>query len=149
MRIPSASIIGLALALTPAHGADGFSKAESAAIFKAAGFKSVGGKQVRCADDTTASYMPGFIEAEDLNGDGKKEAFVRESSLFCYGNTAEAFVLVGQDAKGEWKVLLDQVGMALVLDTKSKSGWKDIEVGGPGLGPFPKFRHNGTRYAKN
>jgi hypothetical protein len=95
-----------------------FSKADSAAIFKAAGFKLVGGKQVRCADDVTASYMPGFIEAEDLNGDGKKEAFVRESSLFCYGNTAEAFVLVGQDAKGEWKVLLDQVGMALVLDTK-------------------------------
>jgi hypothetical protein len=77
--------------------------------------------------------MPGFIEAEDLNGDGKKEAFV----------------LVGQDAKGDWKVLLDQVGMALVLDSKSKGGWKDIEVGGPGLGPFPKYHHNGTRYAKN
>jgi hypothetical protein len=148
MRVLSASMLVLALSLVPAHAADGFSKAESAAIFKAAGFKSVGGKQVRCTDDVTASYMPGFIEAEDLNGDGKKEAFVRESSLFCYGNTAEAFVLVGQDAKGDWKVLLDQVGMALVLDTKSKAGWKDIEVGGPGLGPFPKFRHNGTRYVK-
>jgi hypothetical protein len=148
MRVLSASIIAFALSLVPAQAADGFSKAERAAIFKAAGFKSVGGKQVRCTDDVTASYMPGFIEAEDLNGDGKKEAFVRESSLFCYGNTAEAFVLVGQDAKGNWQALLDQVGMALVLDSKSKGGWKDIEVGGPGLGPFPKFRHNGTRYVK-
>ena len=148
MRVLSASIIALAFSLVPAHGAASFSNAERAAIFKAAGFKLVGGKQVRCTVDITASYMPGVIEAEDLNGDGKKEAFVRESSLFCYGNTAEAFVLVGQDAKGEWKVLLDQVGMALVLDTKSMSGWKDIEVGGPGLGPFPQFRHNGTRYVK-
>jgi hypothetical protein len=148
MRILSASIIALGLSFAPAHAADGFSKTESAAIFKAAGFKLVGGKQVRCTDDVTASYMPGFIEAEDLNGDGKKEAFVRESSLFCYGNTAEAFVLVGQDAKGDWKLLLDQVGMALVLDSKSKGGWKDIEVGGPGLGPFPKFRHNGKVYGQ-
>ena len=46
-------------------------------------------------------------------------------------------------------MLLDQVGMALVLASTSKSGWKDIEVGGPGLGPFPKFRYNGTGYAKN
>jgi hypothetical protein len=92
--------------------------------------------------------MAGFIEADDLNGDGASEAFVRESSSFCYGATAEAFVLVAKNAKGEWSVLLDEVGMALVLDTKAKNGWKDIEVGGPGAGPFPKFRHNGTKYVR-
>jgi hypothetical protein len=138
----------LALAPAPAFAADAFSAADKAAIFKAAGFKAKGGKQVRCEDDTTASYMAGFIEADDLNGDGANEAFVRESSSFCYGATAEAFVLVAKNAKGEWTALLDEVGMALVLDTKAKSGWKDIEVGGPGMGPFPKFRYNGTKYVK-
>jgi hypothetical protein len=135
-----------ALTLAPAHAADTFSAADKAAIFKAAGFKAKGGKQIRCEDDTSASYMAGFIEPADLNGDGADEAFVRESSSFCYGATAEAFVLVGKNAKGEWTVLLDQVGMYLVHDTKSKSGWKDIEVGGQGMGPFPKFRHNGKKY---
>ena len=146
MRVLSASIIALALSLSPATAADGFSASDKAAIFKAAGFKLKGGRQVRCEDDVTASYMPGIIEPADLNGDGKNEAFVREGSLFCYGNTAEAFVLVGRDAKGKWTVLLDQVGMALVLDTKAENGWKDIEVGGPGLGPFPAFRHDGEGY---
>ena len=135
-----------ALAISPAIGADAFPAADTAAIFKAAGFKLKGGKQVRCEDDTTASYMAGFIEADDLNGDGAKEAFVRESSSFCYGATAEAFVLVAKNAKGEWTAVLDQVGMALVLDTKAKNGWKDIEVGGPGAGPFPKYRYNGKKY---
>jgi len=124
-----------AVAIAPASAADAFSAADKAAIFKAAGFKAKGGKQVRCEDDTTASYMAGFIEADDLNGDGAMEAFVRESSLFCYGNTAEAFVLVAKNAKGEWTALLDEVGMANVLATKAKNGWKDIEVGGPGMGP--------------
>lgn len=119
--------------------------ADKAAIFKAAGFKAKGGKFVRCEDDQSASFMPGSIEMEDLNGDGNAEAWVKESSTFCYGNTAEAFVLVAKDAKGAWKVILDQVGIAVVLDTKNK-GWRDVEVGGPGMGPFPKFRYNGKKY---
>lgn len=119
--------------------------AEKAAVFKAAGFKATGGKYVRCEDDVTASYMAGFIEWEDLNGDGIDEAFVRESSLFCYGNTAEAVVIVAKNAKGEWDIVLDQVGVALPLKTKTK-GWFDIEVGGPGAGPFPRYRYDGKTY---
>lgn len=126
--------------------AKAMSAADQAAIFKAAGFKAKGDKWVRCDDTTSVSAMTGFIEVEDLNGDGVNEAWVRESSLFCYGNTAEAFVLLAKDAKGAWSILLDEVGMALPLDTKSKSGWKDIEVGGPGAGPFPKFRYDGKKY---
>lgn len=138
---------GALLAAAPAFAADTFSAADKAAIFKAAGFKLKGGKQIRCEDDAP-SAMTGFIEEDDLNGDGAKEAFVRESSTNCYGMTAEAFVLVAKNAKGEWTKLLDAVGMALVLDTKAKNGWKDIEVGGPGMGPFPKYRYNGTKYVK-
>lgn len=116
-----------------------------AAVFKAAGFKAKAGKFVRCEDDVTASYMPGFIEWQDLNGDGTDEAFVRESSTFCYGNTAEAVVIVAKDAKGAWGVVLDEVGVALPLKTKTK-GWLDIEVGGPGMGPFPRYRYDGKTY---
>lgn len=125
---------------TPAPSAE-----EKAAIFKAAGFKAKGDKYVRCADDTTASYMPGFIEMADLNGDGTSEAWVKESSLFCYGDTAEAFVLVAKNDKGAWTILLDEVGIPVVHETKSK-GWPDIEVGGPGFGTFPIYRYDGKKY---
>lgn len=138
---------GLALGVAPAIAADEFSAADKAAIFKAAGFKAKGGAYIRCVDDSP-SAMAGYIETDDLNGDGANEAFVRESSTNCYGMTAEAFVLVAKNAKGEWTALLDEVGIASVLDTKAKNGWKDIEVGGPGMGPFPKFRYNGKKYVK-
>lgn len=120
---------------------------ESAAIFKAAGFKAKSGKYIRCEDDVTASYTPGSIELEDLNGDGISEAWVKEGSVFCYGNTAEYFVLVAKDDKGVWKQLLESVGVATALKTKTK-GWSDIEVGGPGNGPFPVYRYNGKTYAQ-
>ena len=143
-------LIGIAVAagaFAPAFAADtpAPSAADKAAIFKAAGFKAKGDKFVRCAEDTAESYAPGSIELQDLNGDGAAEAWVRESSTFCYGNTAESFVLLSKGADGKWIVLLDQVGIADVKTTKHK-GWPDIEVGGPGMGPFPVYRFNGKKY---
>ena len=121
------------------------SATESAAIFKAAGFKAKGDKYVRCEDDVTQSGMQGSIEIEDLNGDGAGEAWVKESSTFCYGNTEQYFVLLRKDDKGVWTQLLESVGVALTLKTKTK-GWPDIEVGGPGNGPFPVYKYNGKTY---
>ena len=123
------------------------SAAERAAIFKAAGFTPKGAQFVRCGDDPSASYMPGSIELADLNGDGHPEAWVKESSLFCYGNTAEAFVLLSKTSKGGWIRLLDAVGVPTVRTTKT-AGWPDIEVGGPGSGPFPIYRFNGRTYTQ-
>jgi hypothetical protein len=148
LGVAALSVLSAAPAMAEAVPAKDMSAADQAAIFKAAGFKAKGDKWVRCEDDTTQSAQTGFIEVEDLNGDGVNEAWVREGSLFCYGNTAEAFVLLSKDAKGSWNILLDEVGVALPLDTKSKSGWKDIEVGGPGMGPFPKYRYDGKKYAR-
>lgn len=147
--IRSTVVVLLALAAAPALAADAPqpSAADKAAIFKAAGFKAKGDTFTRCEDDVTASHMPGFIEMQDLNGDGTAEAFVRESSTFCYGNTAEAFVLVGKGADGKWTVLLDEVGVAMPKESKHK-GWLDIDVGGPGMGPFPVYRYNGKKYVK-
>lgn len=121
------------------------SEADTAAVFTAAGFKMVDGSYKRCEDDVTASYMPGFIEAVDLNKDGVAEAFVRESSTFCYGNTAEAVVLVAKDASGAWVKMIDEVGVAVPLETAT-NGWQDVEVGGPGAGPFPQFQFDGKTY---
>ena len=145
LQITAGLVCAMALA-APGFAAEP-TGADKAAVFKAAGFKAKGGKYVRCEDDVTASYTPGFIEWQDLNSDGVDEAFVRESSLFCYGNTAEAAVIVAKDAKGAWRPVLDEVGVALALKTKTK-GWFDIEVGGPGNGPFPRYRFDGKAYAK-
>src|SRR5690606_27410939 len=119
------------LAAPAPAAAQELSAADQAAAFAAAGFTQRGDRYVRCDDTTTASAMTGFIEPADLNGDGSPEAWVRESSLFCYGNTAEAFVLVTKGSDGKWVKLLDEVGIGLTLETEH-NGWPDIEVGGPG-----------------
>jgi hypothetical protein len=130
-----------AFAATPA-----LAPADEAAAFKTAGFKLKGREWVRCDDAETASHESGSIEVADLNGDGVPEAWVRESSVFCYGNTAEAFVLLTRKGGG-WTVLLDSVGVALPRPTKTM-GWPDIEVGGPGTGPMPVYRFNGSGYVR-
>ena len=123
------------------------SAADKAANFSAAGFKAKGKDYTRCPDDDAPSHSPGAIEMQDLNGDGTAEAWVRESSTFCYGNTEQAFVLVAKGTDGKWTVLLDEVGVGTTTDKKHK-GWLDIEVGGPGMGPFPVFHYNGKKYVK-
>lgn len=120
---------------------------DKAAIFKAAGFKAEGSSFTRCPDDPSAGKMPGAIEMQDFNGDGIDEAMVSESSTFCHGNTEQAFVLLAKDAKAGWRKLMDEVGIAVPRDTRHK-GWKDIEVGGPGMGPFPVFQFNGRVYVR-
>lgn len=138
---------GPALIASVAFAADSLSEADSSAVFAAAGFTMTNGEYMRCDDTMSMSRVAGHIELADLNGDGMPEAFVKESSVICYGNTAEAFVLVGKGADGNWTVLLDQVGIPVTLET-SNQGWPDIEVGGPGLGAFPHYRFDGTRYSE-
>ena len=139
------ALSALAMASASAAAPKTLSPADRAAAFAAAGFKAKGNQFVRCDDTTTSSSQPGRIEATDLNGDGRPEAWITESSLFCYGHTAEAFVLVTKGADGRWTKLLDQIGVALALTTK-RMGWPDIEVGGPGPGPFPIYRFDGKKY---
>ena len=73
MKIILACLGAVAVALS-ASAAPEPTAAEKAAVFKAAGFKAKGDKFVRCEDDETASYMAGFIEWQDLNGDDVDEA---------------------------------------------------------------------------
>jgi hypothetical protein len=146
MRLSLGPAAVVLFAAIPVLAAPTLSPADKAAAFRAAGFTLKGREWVRCDGTATASRMSGFIEAADLNGDGAPEAWVRESSTFCYGHTAEAFVLLTRKGAG-WAVLLDEVGMALPRKTRTK-GWPDVEVGGPGMGPFPVYHFNGTKYAR-
>ena len=97
---------GFAASLTFAAAAE-LSASDKAAIFKAAGFKAKGSTYMRCVDEAP-SYMPGAIALQDMNGDGATEAFVTESSAFCYGGTEQAFVLLSKDSKDAWKTLLEE-----------------------------------------
>jgi hypothetical protein len=143
-RSVAALSFGLALFSGQVFAADALSDADNAAAFAAAGFTIMNGEYMRCDDTVSISRVPGHIELADLNGDGQPEAFVKESSIICYGNTGEAFVLLGKTAAG-WTVLLDQVGIPVTLETGNQ-GWPDIEVGGPGFGAFPRYRFDGTHY---
>ena len=128
MRLPPLAFLLVACA-HPAFAAEP-SMADRAAIFEAAGYKPDGARWIRCEEDPpTAAYQPGSIELQDLNGDGTPEAWVRESSSFCYGAAAEHVTLLRRDGT-QWRVLLESAGIALPHETK-RHGWPDIEVGGP------------------
>jgi hypothetical protein len=131
--------------LATAAGAAEPNKEEREEIFKAAGFKPKGDRFVHCDEDVSTSDASGRIEMADVNGDGTREAWVTESSTFCYGNTGEFFVLLTRRAGGAWVNLLEAVGVATPLSTKSK-GWPDIEVGGQGFGEFPVYAFDGKKY---
>jgi hypothetical protein len=146
IRIILATVLVFAIT-SPAFAQLHLTAADEAAIFRAAGFKTQGQHFTRCPDDPSASHTFGAIEAADLNSDGKPEAWVREGSTYCYGNTGQAFVLLTKDADGAWKVLLDEVGVERVEKTKHV-GWPDITVGGPGIGLQPLFVFNGTKYIR-
>ena len=140
------SLSGFAPAV-PATGAD-VDPESLAAAFAAAGFeRDEAGRYIRCQEDPpTMSYQPGRAEVVDLNGDGQPEIWITEGSVFCYGNTGSAFVLLTRDSNG-WRKLMDETGMPLVLDARH-AGWPDIEVGGPGFGKFPVFRWDGQGYSQ-
>lgn len=131
---------------TTAPAAPELAPAERAAVFKAAGFQAHGDTYRRCEEDPpSASSQPGSIELTDLNGDGTAEAIVTESSLFCYGATENLVVILTKGKDGGWRKVLDTPGTHLVLDAKH-DGWRDVEVGGPGMQKQPVYRWSGTSY---
>lgn len=139
-------LLALIVGCPAAAATPSISSAGQAAAFRAAGFKQEGREWVRCEGDPSSSRMPGELETADLNGDGAPEVWIRESSTYCYGQTAEAFVLLTRKNSG-WAVLLDEVGVANPLSA-GRGGWPEIEVGGPGAGPFPVYRYEGSRYVR-
>ena len=123
------------------------SVADQAAAFRAAGFTLVRGKWRNCDDPGTASYGPGEIEqARDIDGDGRPDAVIVESSSFCYGDDGTGFAVVSKQASGAWRFITRSEGVATFLPRRAARGWPDLEVGGPGF-CFPVQRWNGREYA--
>ena len=140
---------GLLLLASPALAQTVLSPADQTAAFRAAGFTRVGSAWHGCDDPGTASYTPGAIESVvDLNGDGRPEAVITESSTYCYGMEGQAFSLVGKQADGSWKLIIHSSGIASFLADKGPGGWPDLEIGGPGF-CFSAYRWNGREYEYN
>lgn len=139
------TIISLVLCQAALAGTSALPPADEAAAFKAAGFKQHG-KQWKSCKDASASYVPGAIEqVQDINGDGRPEAVITESSTACFGDTGVGYTLVSKQADGSWEVMSRGVGILIVQKTKGKDGWPDLEIGGPGF-CFPVERWNGSEY---
>lgn len=120
--------------------------ADEAAAFAAAGFTRLDGAWRACEDPGTASYTPGAIEqVTDLNGDGRPEAIITESSGFCYGMQGSGYMLVSQQPDRSWKLVTSGSGILIPLETRGAGGWQDLQIGGPGF-CFAVERWNGSAY---
>ncbi len=151
MRIHLTCIAALALVATPvfAQARLKLAPADEAAAFRAAGFKRVGRTWQGCGDPGTLSYGPGTVETvRDIDGDGRLDAVIVETSTYCYGMTGTGFSLVSKQANGTWRVINASQGIATFLPRKAARGWPDIEIGGPGF-CFPVVRWNGREYVHN
>lgn len=119
---------------------------DQVSAFRAAGFTLKEGQWRGCDDPGTPGYVPGQIDTvSDLNGDGRPEAIVTESSTFCYGTTEVGYVLISRQLDGKWKRVASGPGVPTFLLAKSADGWPDLQVGGPGF-CHPVERWNGREY---
>jgi hypothetical protein len=123
-----------------------FPPADTAAIYKAAGFKPNGRGWIGCdAADPGWPRSDFSIEAIDLGGDGKPEAIVTEGNSACYGGDEMAFTIVARQPDGSWRRIGGSTGGAVPLKTRH-NGWLDLEYGGPGLQKHPVMRFDGKAY---
>ena len=146
MRLSCVSVVILVLFASPANSQDQLSSADTAAAFRAAGFKQASGQWRHCDPPQGSVYTPGAIEqVGDLNGDGRPDAIITEGSTFCYGGDEVGFSLVSKQANASWKLMIASPGIAAVLKTKGSDGWPDLEIGGQGF-CFPVQRWSGSEY---
>ena len=123
-----------------------------AAVFTAAGYKRVGSVWKGCGGSSDAHLFDedqlGSDQSSiaDLNGDGQPEVMVFDDGMECHGNAGSAFTIL-TPVPGGWKaVLRDGVGVPEILDSRSKTGWRDVVAGGPGF-CHEAYRNDGKGYA--
>jgi hypothetical protein len=121
--------------------------ADRDALFRAAGAKPIGaGKWTGCADDPSGNSQAQVAMVQDLNGDGRPEALIRDSGTFCNGMAGVNSTVLTKTPGGSWEVMYVNQGFANFLVSRGTDGFPDIEDGLPGF-CFPYFRWNGTEYA--
>jgi hypothetical protein len=115
--------------------------AQKLAAAHAAGLAVKGGKAY---DECGQPVDDIQVDTVDLNGDKLPEQIVTIGSP-CYGGGGSMFVVLRKTPAG-WTSLYSANGIASVLKT-THGGWRDIEVGGPGMGKMPVAKWIGARYA--
>ena len=146
MKQTIACLVAVLFAMPLLAAAPAFSPAETAAIYKAAGFTVKGKTIIGCdASDPGWPRSNFSIEAIDLNDDGKAEAIVTEGNIACYGGDETGFNIMARNPDGSWRRIGSATGGTMPLKTRH-NGWRDIEYGGPGLQKHPVMRFNGKTY---
>jgi len=140
MKTLPLALIGV-LAATAAFAASP-PPAQKLAAARAAGLTVKGGKAY---DECGQPVDDIQVEPVDLNGDKAAEQIVTIGSP-CYGGGGSMFAVLRKTPAG-WISLFSANGIASVLKT-SHGGWRDIEVGGPGMGKMPIAKWAGARYAE-
>jgi len=136
----------LLVAATARAEAPAFSKEETAAIYRAAGFTVQGDNVSGCdAADPAWPRSSFFVEAVDLSGDGRPEAIVSEGNVACYGRDEQGFTILAKRPDGKWHKLATGAGVTRVLKTRTQ-GWLEVEYGGPGMQEQPVLRWDGAAY---
>jgi len=121
--------------------APNLSPADTAAAFKAAGYKQQGRKWMGCSEGTLDTVR-------DINGDGLPDVVITEGGTQCHGMTGAGYSLVAKQPDGSWRVLSAGTGILDFLKGPTVKGWPDIQIGGPGF-CFPVHRFNGREYVYN
>ena len=116
--------------------------AEQASILTAGGFRRAGSAWKGC--EGASSVGKDGVEIRDLNGDGRPEAIITDSSTDCYGMAGQGFTIV-RAVPGGWKKMAQETGIPMFLAARGAENYPDIEVGGPGA-CFPVERWNGKTY---
>jgi hypothetical protein len=119
---------------------------EREALFRAAGMAPIGGGGwTGCVDDPSGHSVAQLAMIEDINGDGRPEAMIRDSGTFCNGHAGVASTVLTQTPEGGWRVLYSNQGFVDFLVSRGVDGFPDIEAGLPGF-CFPYFRWDGAEY---
>lgn len=140
-RVPGIAL-GLCLGLSFSSAQAAISFPEQADIFAAAGFKNVNGAwRGKCS----FGHIP-FVQ--DLNGDGRPDAIIRDGGTECYGSTGVGFHLITKQATGKWTRILNSPGEPRFLKTVGRHGWPDIEIRTQSQ-CHTIYRWDGKKFTKN
>lgn len=122
--------------------------ADRDALFRAAGAQPIGGgKWTGCPDDTSGRSEAQVAMVQDINGDGRPEAMIRDSGSYCNGFAGVSSTVLTQTAAGRWEIIYSNQGFVNFLVSRGVDNMPDIEAGLPGF-CFPYFRWNGREYGK-
>jgi hypothetical protein len=139
-------LLGLCLAAPAFAAQPAFTPAETAAVYKAAGFTMKGKTVVGCDGADPSWPRSSFsIEAIDLNADNQPEAIVSEGNVACYGRDEMGFTILARNPDGSWRKIGANSGGTMPLKTRH-NGWLDIEYGGPGMQKQPVLLFDGQTY---